>query len=194
MEYLLEEYKKSYLAIKELEKKCVKEENEVDLKTIRGMKRGLEEVIHWLNTGYDPHDIRSVTRQDTYLLSNQVLEKMNASSVYIDRPYKTEDMELRGMENVKAILAVLTPNERTVYKSIHADCKTFACIAEEMQITKGTVQSYEKRAKQKVKRLLDTLKVTQPDQLNPDHLVSLLEKSLKSNGTVNFNKFCTLLD
>lgn len=125
----------------------------LDKSQINSMIREISDVIKWLKTGRDPFAIRGIDRRSAY--QKRVLYDMDLfpsldilpdSMQEIDRELTNEEKEL-----VADILLVLSPRERTCFLLHHVNLLSFEEIAQELNLSKSSVQSYIQRARNKIK-------------------------------------------
>ncbi|MEK3673560.1 sigma factor-like helix-turn-helix DNA-binding protein [Paenibacillus sp. FSL R10-2771] len=127
-----------------------------DKKVISGMKSDCEFVIEWLNTGRRPGNKRGIERRAAYqreklmdpLKMQAFVQKSNAGS-----PSNLSDWERFQIEDA---LSRLTIRERECYVLAHGECFSLNEIANLLNISKGTVETYVVRAQEKISKELST--------------------------------------
>lgn len=128
--------------------------DQLDKTQINSMIRELTDVIIWLKTGRDPFAVRGIDRRSAY--QKRVLYDMNLfpsldimpSSLKEEDEVKLTDKE---KELIADILLVLSPRERQCYLLHYVNQLTFDEIASELNLSKGSIQSYVERARKKIK-------------------------------------------
>lgn len=137
-----------------------------------GMERDMLEAIKWMETGYDPAEYRAATRTDAYVMDHHLMQDL---IIYVDSNADTMEklndlekhsyerwgnttislqLEIERMSDIKEVIncamARLTKNERAVFVMVYAERMSFSKVAKLLGISRGTVQSYLKRAKLKI--------------------------------------------
>ncbi|MCT6925853.1 sigma factor-like helix-turn-helix DNA-binding protein [Metasolibacillus sp.] len=151
---LIEEYKQS---LKKLQK----------IGGCSSMERDVKEAIQWMETGYDPAEYRAATRKDCYVMDHYLMQQFLLS---VDCDFTASDsnqQQLNNEENridsmqsiIKEALVGLTENERKVFILIRAEYMTFAKVADILEITRSSVQSYLRRAELKIKNNINCKKL-----------------------------------
>ncbi|GEN30249.1 RNA polymerase sigma-70 factor (ECF subfamily) [Cerasibacillus quisquiliarum] len=131
----------------------------IDKTQINSMIREISDVIKWLKTGRDPFKLRGIDRRSAY--QKRVLYDMDLfpSLDIVPDSLKEDDNELTNEEKelVADILLVLSPRERQCYLLHFVNQLSFEEIADELKLSKGTIQSYIERAKAKIKNKVSCL-------------------------------------
>lgn len=156
---LLEEYRQSYSDLLEMEKHVANSEHSKnDVPVIRKMIRSMKEVIYWLETGYDPAEVRAKTRTDAYVMDHFILQDILSNKLYyIDNATEERETAESHKERIEQALEGLTENERKEFIMIRVEFMTYAKIAELLGVKRSTVQSYVLRAEKKIQRNLGKL-------------------------------------
>lgn len=142
----------------------------------RGMKSGdmyreVKEAIFWMETGYDPAEVRAATRVDsvpvdphhmqmyiTYANSKEdVLDSLIKLQEYIsnecEQTYYLMELERaeRNKDKINSAMQGLTPDEKAVFIAIEAERLPFSRVANMLGVTKSTVQTWYMRARRKIR-------------------------------------------
>lgn len=149
---LIGEYKQSYKDLLKLEKRV---NNINDRRIIKSMLRSTKEIIYWLETGYDPAEVRNDTRIDALVMDHRLMQNVVADALYYtEETTETTETTDYNKERIRQALEGLTDNERTVFIMIKAELMSFSKVASILGISKSTVQSYLQRAEKKIQRNL----------------------------------------
>src|SRR5699024_2029913 len=133
----------------------------IDKTQINSMIREISDVIKWLKTGREPFKLRGIDRRSAY--QKRVLYDMDlfpSLDIVPDSLKENDnDKELTNEEKelVADILLVLSPRERQCYLLHYVNQLSFEEIADELKLSKGTIQSYVERAKAKIKNKVSCL-------------------------------------
>lgn len=126
-----------------------------DKKVISGMKSDCEFVIEWLNTGRRPGNKRGIERRAAYQIEkpmDPLRMQAFASKSTAGSPSNLSDWEMYQIEDA---LSRLSSREKECYILAHGECFSFNEIARMLQIQKGSVEEYIKRAQEKIRRDLE---------------------------------------
>lgn len=150
--------------------------------------REVQQAIQWMETGYDPAEVRAKLRVDAYTMDLDLMQR------YCDYVFDAEMMMPEQLQTVKKAIASrwmpgeedtmradefvkrhfsdfrwqlnksldskekivgalkgLTDNEKAAFIAIEAEKMKYEQVAKLFGVEKGTVQSYVKRAKQKIR-------------------------------------------
>lgn len=131
--------------------------DKMDRKEINSMINELSDVIKWLKTGRDPYEMRGTDRKSAY--QRRVLYDMELfpSLDIVPESLKSRELTTEEQELIADILLTLSPRERHCYMLHYINLRSFAEIADELNISKGSVQSYIERARSKIKSEVDSL-------------------------------------
>ncbi|WP_342472170.1 sigma factor-like helix-turn-helix DNA-binding protein [Metasolibacillus sp. FSL H7-0170] len=151
---LIEEYKQSLKSLQEIDG-CT------------SMERDLKEAIQWMETGYDPAEYRAATRTDSYVMDHYLMQQflisLDCNFTGLDEEEKSLNNEDERLDNIQSIikeaLVGLTENERKVFILIRAEYMTFSKVADILEITRSSVQSYLRRAETKIKNNINGKKL-----------------------------------
>lgn len=118
------------------------------------MIRNSKEVEEWLSTGRDPNSYGGIDKRSIYHRNSfDTMEGMNLipdiTEQLSDGPAPLS-LSVDSKRKLADIFMALSPRERQCYILHNAQRLSMREIAEELQISKGTVQDYLKRAKAKV--------------------------------------------
>lgn len=110
--------------------------------------------IHWLQTGSEPQSGRSVSRL-SYEQRTRIVPEVEDVLTFINFTLKGDltDDELAKIDDY---LSCLTERERDAYISIRGKGNSYEETATFPGVSKSTVQSYVKRATQKIEQALDS--------------------------------------
>lgn len=131
------------------------------------MERDMLKAIKWMETGYDPAVYRAATRTDVYVMDHHLMQDLivyvdsntdvpklitDAIDLCIDKAAAMKEIErLYNLKKfVNNAMTGLTINERIVFIMIRAERLSFGRVAKLLNVTRGTVQSYLKRAESKI--------------------------------------------
>ena len=127
--------------------------DKLDRTQINSMIKEMSDVIKWLKSGRDPYEIRGIERRSIY--QKRVLYDMDLfpSLDIVPESLKEDERVLSEEEKelITDILISLSPRERECYLLHYVNLLTFKEIAEELNISRASVQTYIERARIKVK-------------------------------------------
>lgn len=112
--------------------------------------------IEWLETGRRPGNKRGIERQAAYQrerLMDPVRMQSFVSGSSAGSPANLTDWQRFQIEDA---LSRLSDRERECYVLAHGECFSFAEIAEFLNISKGSVETYVERAQKKISEDLQT--------------------------------------
>lgn len=121
-----------------------------EIDTVSGMIADMSYAIEWMRTGRRPHSRRGVEIKDAY--SRAILMDMDLLPVMTAEPEPEQELNItdRQKRDMARILLRLSERERQCFLLHAVQGLSFAEIAKEIKISKGTVQDYVERAKSKV--------------------------------------------
>lgn len=156
------------------------------------MFREVKEAIHWMETGYDPAEVRAKLRVDAYTMDLDLMQRycdyvfdaemmmpeqlQTVKKAIVSRWMPGEEDSMRTDEFVKrhfsdfrwqlnkaedakekiiGAMKGLTNNEKAAFIAVKAEKMTYEKVAELFGVEKGTVQSYVRRAEQKIRMNLE---------------------------------------
>ena len=130
--------------------------------------REVKQAIEWMETGYDPAEVRAATRVDAYVIDHHLMQDIIK---YCDSERLTPDYLVEHLEDIPEMdwnkevnymakikqevnnaMVGLTPNERAAYILVKAELYSYAKAARVLGIEKGTLQSYIQRAEYKIQK------------------------------------------
>lgn len=125
------------------------------------IERDLMEAIKWMETGYDPAELRAITRIDAYVVDHHLMQDfISYTESHVSVPewmedkYQVWEYEVVRMMKIKKkinnAMQGLTDNEKSVFIMIKAQLMTFSQVAKILGVSKSTVQCYLERAEQKI--------------------------------------------
>lgn len=155
--------------------------------------REVKEAVFWMETGYDPAEVRAASRVDAYPVDPYHMQSFMAfindedemllpeqlvtlKQRIISRWMPDETNKIRADEFVRrhfssfryatekaydnknlisGALAGLTDNEKAAFIAIEAEKIPYTKVAKMLGVEKGTVQSYVRRARQKIRMNID---------------------------------------
>ncbi|MEC1180345.1 sigma factor-like helix-turn-helix DNA-binding protein [Metasolibacillus meyeri] len=129
------------------------------------MERDLKEAIQWMETGYDPAEYRAAIRKDCYVMDHYLMQQFLLSIDFTvpdmdEQQLNEEEERIDSIQLiVKEAMAGLTENERKVFVLIRGEYMTFSKVANILEITRSSVQSYLRRAELKIKNNIDGKKL-----------------------------------
>ena len=154
MRDLLVQYKKARRGINEMFKKLGNSERDkVDRTLLNSMYNELGWIIEWIETGSNPEELRGINKRYAYDIS--YLSNMDVL------PDLTEQLERKPLEltdeQKEVLIKVfdrLSDRERDCFILHVTQGMSMQEIADELGISKGSVQMYVKRARGKIKELV----------------------------------------
>lgn len=121
--------------------------DQLDTTQINGMIRDMAYSLNWLKIGREPGTLRGIDRRSVY--QRRVIMDMD---LFPSLEVVPDDKELTNDEkqSVVDVLAILSARERQCFILHHAYQMSMSDIANELKISKSSVQRYIDRAKDKV--------------------------------------------
>lgn len=125
----------------------------LDKTQINSMINDMSFVIKWLETGKNPEEMRGVNIRNVYRL--RYLENMDMLPD-IQEEFKREQLVLSSEQKriIMQIFATLSDRERDCFVLHTSQNMSMSEIADELNISKATVQVYIQRAKEKIERII----------------------------------------
>src|SRR5690606_9286482 len=125
----------------------------IDKTQINSMINDMSFVIKWLETGKNPEEMRGVNIRNVYRL--RYLEKMDMLPD-IQEEFKREQLVLSSEQKriIMQIFTTLSDRERDCFVLHTSQNMSMSEIADELNISKATVQVYIQRAKEKIERII----------------------------------------
>jgi RNA polymerase sigma-70 factor (ECF subfamily) len=123
---------------------------------IEGMVSDVNLAIEWMHTGRRPGNKRGIERRAGYQkekLMDPVLMQAFVSHSSAGSPANLTDWQMYQIEDA---LSRLSERERECYVLAHGGCFSFTEIADMIGTTKGSVETYVKRAQKKISEDLMT--------------------------------------
>lgn len=159
---LLQEYKKSRKELIEMLKKLGNtERDKIDKSLIKSMIRDTSKIIEWLETGKNPYyragiDIRYIYHTKSFNENYHTLQSIPdiLDQVKEEPPKLTKEQK----EIIIKLFLVLSERERDCFIMHAANGMSMQEIAEELGISKSTVQTHIERARQKAENVKKELK------------------------------------
>ncbi len=146
---LIHEYKEGKKELNLLKEKSI---DALDIKQINSMIDSMSYSIVWMTTGRQPNTYRGVDKRAVYQRQCiQTIECIPDIREQLDTEPKQLYMTREEKIILADILAALSHRERHCYILHVSQGLSMSKIAEEIGLSKGTVQMYIKRAKEKVK-------------------------------------------
>ena len=146
---LIHEYNEGKKELNALKEKSI---DAMDIKQINSMIDSMSYSIDWMTTGRQPGTYRGIDKRAVY--QRQYISSMEVIPD-ITEQLETEPKQLYMTREEKIILAdilaALSHRERYCYIMYVSQGLSMSKIAEEIGLSKGTVQMYIKRAKEKVR-------------------------------------------
>lgn len=123
-----------------------------DEKIINSMIEDMDFAIEWLGTGRQPGTYRGIDKRDAYRHKQydametipDITEQLEKEPLYMDRKQRRVLMQL---------FRNFSDRERQCFLMYEAEQLSMQQIADKLGISKGTVQTYIKRAKDKVEQI-----------------------------------------
>lgn len=150
---LINEYKDGRQKLKHLKENIDKDDITGDLKHINSMIESMSYSMEWMTLGRQPGTNRGIDRKSIY--HRQFFESVEVIPDIMDQIDCINEKQLYISSREKKILAdifvSLSLRERQCFVMYVAEGKSMGKIAEEMQLSKRTVQQYIERARKKIK-------------------------------------------
>ncbi len=162
---LLEEYDRSLSDLRAVKKEIVAEECEVtnisplqDKKSIlNSMENSMVFAMDWMEKGRNPDLQRGADKHAVY--QRQFFESLDVVPDIAEQVYSVDPKEIQMTEEQKKQLAKIftswSHRERYCFIANTVEGKSFQKIADELKVSKGTVQSYIQRARTKLSESLE---------------------------------------
>lgn len=157
MKQFVLEYRQSLEKIRISESKLMKKEQrtikeEEDLKVLRSMRNDLCWTIAWLETGSEPGPQRSITNRAGYqreIFWSQLTEKGQRQVEWME----SQRVYLEPKENkwLEEMLDLLSKSEYESFVAVRGEGLSFAQAASLLHCSKSAVQSYVRRAEEKIR-------------------------------------------
>lgn len=108
-------------------------------------------VLEWLRTGRRPGQLRGVERRYERPWAPEWLDRYQSPSGWeIERQSVSRELTEDERFRIEEAMRDLSPRERQCYMMYHVDGMSEYEIARELHLARGVVQSYIKRAKEKI--------------------------------------------
>lgn len=140
---------------KELHKLKTEALSELDATYINSMIEEMEYAIQWMETGRNPNSYRGMDKKGVYQMNALagVWDCIPDITEQIDTSRKHLFLTPREKESLSKIFATLSLRERECYIMHIGQRLTIEAIANELGVSRGTVQMYIKRAKAKINEI-----------------------------------------
>lgn len=137
-----------------MKKKQRTELEEEDLRVLRSMRNDLYWVITWLEDGREPGPQRSITNRAGYqreILWSQLTEKGQRQIEWME----SQRVYLEPKENkwLEKMLDLLSKSEYESFVAVRGEGLSFAQAASLLNCSKSAVQSYVRRAEEKIRKV-----------------------------------------
>ncbi|MGE7623586.1 sigma factor-like helix-turn-helix DNA-binding protein [Viridibacillus sp. NPDC096237] len=123
---------------------------------LNSMIESMTYAMDWMETGRNPDAYRGIDKRAIY--QRQFFESIDVIPDITDELYDIDSKQLfMTTEEKKAlakIFATWSHKERVCYIAHEVEKKSFQKIADELKVSKGTVQTHINRARNKVKELV----------------------------------------
>lgn len=154
---LIEEYRRGKSDLKKRLKVLEAEDplNEVDIQLIDDMIADMQFAIEWLRDGHQPNTYQGIDKKAVY--QKMMCESMDfIPDITEQLNINDHQLKLSSYQRIKLtnILASLSTRERQCYLLHTTQQLSFADIAEETGIKRGTVQKYIERSREKIVKIL----------------------------------------
>lgn len=131
---------------------------EKDKLLVSGMVSDLEYALEWMKTGRQPGNRRGIERRAAYQRERpfdpvlmQRYFRSGKEDVYEWDDHREENLiTARDRKRIDDVLSVLTKRELEVYLMSRGHCLSFGQIANQLCVSKGTVQKMIERAEAKI--------------------------------------------
>jgi RNA polymerase sigma factor (sigma-70 family) len=146
MNELIKKYKESLKIVRQLQLRANSEE---DIRLLGSMASDLQYSLDWLKTGRKPFSYKGIEApyDRTRYVDPQIIERTHHECIY---PKVTGEIKEPEMERVEYAMCTLSDREKDVYTLHYAELYSFEEIAEMLDVSKGTVQVYIMRARNKI--------------------------------------------
>lgn len=149
---LLGEYKESRAGLHQM-KARLNEDNFEDATLINSMIESMTFAMEWMETGRKPGSYQGIDKKSIY--QKQFLESIDMIPDITDELYDINSKQLYMTQDEKKKLAKIfgawSHRERVCYVKHVVEQKGFQQIADVLKVSKSTVQTHIRRAKNKVK-------------------------------------------
>lgn len=156
---MLEDYKQARAGLIEMiDRLGDTEKDKVDRKLLNGMKNEVEYIIKWLRIGYDPENPQGVNVRDIYNI-NKYPHMEVVPDIYEQLRQEREELhELTPEEKqtIDNVLRTLSDRERDCFL-LRIQGLRLREIADELNISLSSVQTYIERADEKIKDIRNKL-------------------------------------
>lgn len=146
MNELIKKYKESLKIVRQLQLRANSEE---DKSLLGSMASDLQYSLDWLKTGRRPFSYKGIEApyDRTRYVDPLIIERTHHECVY---PKANREIKESEAERVEYAMCTLSDREKDVYRLHYAELYSFEEIAEMLDVSKGTVQVYIMRARNKI--------------------------------------------
>ncbi|PWU66569.1 sigma-70 family RNA polymerase sigma factor [Gracilibacillus dipsosauri] len=123
------------------------ETDKMDKSQINSMVSEMSFVIDWLKNGREPGKLRGIDKSSAYQLDS--IQDMDMFPTLNIKPTQRELTE-EEKRDIFDVLLTLSPRERQCFILHESYLRTFAEIAEELGLSRSSVQRYIERARKKI--------------------------------------------
>lgn len=146
-------YRRTLSNLRELLEECIKEMGEgahPDEKLLKGAISDLQYSIQYMHTGRRPGNRRGVERLAGY--QREVLMDPLVMQAYLNRSTAGSPVKLSDSERImiEQALSILTEREYVCFTTVYGQAFSYAKTGEILGISKGSVDTYLRRAKKKL--------------------------------------------
>ncbi|MED2006717.1 sigma factor-like helix-turn-helix DNA-binding protein [Brevibacillus borstelensis] len=156
MQDLLQGYKETRRMLKRLYKECQGDHSASDRELISSMIGEVEWIVEWLETGKRPGNRRGIERRAAYQrekLVDPIRMQAYVSQSTAGSPANITEWQRQQIEDA---LSELSERERECYLLAHGECFSHVDIANMLNISVSSVETYIKRANTKVSERVQT--------------------------------------
>lgn len=153
---LIDEYKEGRTELEEMHKLLGDTEYDLEDKSqINGMVDSMTYSIDWMETGRQPDSYRGVDKRDIYRISQyEDMDIIPDITEELRREREPFYMDRGQRQALIKLFERFSDRERQCFLMYEAEKLSMQKIADRLGISKGTVQMYIKRAKDKVKIII----------------------------------------
>jgi RNA polymerase sigma factor (sigma-70 family) len=143
---LIGTYKESLKIVRQLQLRANSEE---DKSLLGSMASDLQYSLDWLKSGRRPFSYKGIEApyNKTRYVDPQIIERTHHECIY---PKVTKEIKETEIERVEYAMCTLSEREKDVYTLHYAELYSFDEIAEMLDVSKGSVQVYIMRARNKI--------------------------------------------
>ncbi|WP_312029527.1 sigma factor-like helix-turn-helix DNA-binding protein [Paenibacillus sedimenti] len=147
---LKKSYRGTYWMLRKALKACGEDETHPDYKTLKEMISDVNFAIMWMHTGKRPGNKRGIERRAAYQ-RDKLMDPLKMQA-YVQQHHAGSPANISDDERFRLgeAMRCLSERERECYELAHGHGFPFQYIADMLQISKGSVEQYVRRAQEKI--------------------------------------------